>query len=235
MPPARRPGPVLARAATLGWDGGLTVLTGSRVSPQHLGSEGCIRRHQQLWGLDRLRVLRLVPGCVRSRVELLLPGRGRSCLSCPALPCPTLLLRLRGQAGRPLAHCKEAADETLRTKASLSSESRCHLELLACGPGLWRRCGRLASPLWVPVSRPRRETGVTSGLVRPIGLGQLLVWEWQSESYVLKQQGHFNSMVSLAYSPDGQYIVTGGDDGKVRWLHPVWVGGPPPVSVLLTG
>lgn len=51
----------------------------------------------------------------------------------------------------------------------------------------------------------------------PLGLGQLLVWEWQSESYVLKQQGHFNSMVSLAYSPDGQYIVTGGDDGKVGW------------------
>ncbi|NWU00989.1 PWP2 protein, partial [Urocynchramus pylzowi] len=48
------------------------------------------------------------------------------------------------------------------------------------------------------------------------GLGQLLVWEWQSESYVLKQQGHFNSMVSLAYSPDGQYIVTGGEDGKVK-------------------
>lgn len=47
------------------------------------------------------------------------------------------------------------------------------------------------------------------------GLGQLLVWEWQSESYVLKQQGHFNSMVSLAYSPDGQYIATGGEDGKV--------------------
>lgn len=46
-------------------------------------------------------------------------------------------------------------------------------------------------------------------------MGQLLVWEWQSESYVLKQQGHFNSMVALAYSPDGQYIVTGGDDGKV--------------------
>lgn len=50
----------------------------------------------------------------------------------------------------------------------------------------------------------------------PAGLGQLLVWEWQSEAYVLKQQGHFNSMVALAYSPDGQYIVTGGDDGKVR-------------------
>uniref|UniRef100_A0A6Q2ZAB0 Small-subunit processome Utp12 domain-containing protein n=1 Tax=Esox lucius TaxID=8010 RepID=A0A6Q2ZAB0_ESOLU len=48
------------------------------------------------------------------------------------------------------------------------------------------------------------------------GLGQLLVWEWQSESYVFKQQGHFNSMAALCYSPDGQYIATGGDDGKVK-------------------
>ncbi|XP_028984892.1 PWP2 small subunit processome component [Betta splendens] len=48
------------------------------------------------------------------------------------------------------------------------------------------------------------------------GMGQLLVWEWQSESYVFKQQGHFNNMASVAYSPDGQYIVTGGDDGKVK-------------------
>uniref|UniRef100_A0A8C2FP23 PWP2 small subunit processome component n=1 Tax=Cyprinus carpio TaxID=7962 RepID=A0A8C2FP23_CYPCA len=48
------------------------------------------------------------------------------------------------------------------------------------------------------------------------GLGQLLVWEWQSESYVFKQQGHFTNMNSLAYSPDGQYLVTGGDDGKVK-------------------
>ncbi|KAM3935581.1 periodic tryptophan protein 2 homolog [Leptodactylus fuscus] len=48
------------------------------------------------------------------------------------------------------------------------------------------------------------------------GLGQLLVWEWQSESYILKQQGHFNNMVALCYSPDGQHIATGGDDGKVK-------------------
>ncbi|XP_063413018.1 periodic tryptophan protein 2 homolog [Mytilus trossulus] len=48
------------------------------------------------------------------------------------------------------------------------------------------------------------------------GLGQLLVWEWQSETYVLKQQGHFNNMTCLAYSPDGQHLVTGGDDAKVK-------------------
>ncbi|CAG8605898.1 11049_t:CDS:2 [Acaulospora morrowiae] len=47
-------------------------------------------------------------------------------------------------------------------------------------------------------------------------LGQLLVWEWQSESYVLKQQGHFYDMNTLSYSNDGQYIATGGDDGKVK-------------------
>jgi periodic tryptophan protein 2 len=47
-------------------------------------------------------------------------------------------------------------------------------------------------------------------------LGQLLVWEWQSESYVLKQQGHYFDMNTVSYSPDGQYIATGGDDGKVK-------------------
>uniref|UniRef100_H2YNU9 Small-subunit processome Utp12 domain-containing protein n=1 Tax=Ciona savignyi TaxID=51511 RepID=H2YNU9_CIOSA len=48
------------------------------------------------------------------------------------------------------------------------------------------------------------------------GLGQLLVWEWQSESYILKQQGHSNGMCCLDYSPDGRFIVTGGEDGKVK-------------------
>ncbi|XP_025828852.1 periodic tryptophan protein 2 homolog [Agrilus planipennis] len=48
------------------------------------------------------------------------------------------------------------------------------------------------------------------------GLGQLLVWEWQSETYVLKQQGHSNNMSCICYSPDGQIVVTGGEDGKVK-------------------
>jgi periodic tryptophan protein 2 len=47
-------------------------------------------------------------------------------------------------------------------------------------------------------------------------LGQLLVYEWQSESYILKQQGHFDSMNSLCYSPDGSRIATASDDGKIK-------------------
>lgn len=47
-------------------------------------------------------------------------------------------------------------------------------------------------------------------------VGQLLVWEWQSETYALKQQGHSNNMNCLCYNPNGQYIVTGGQDGKVK-------------------
>lgn len=50
--------------------------------------------------------------------------------------------------------------------------------------------------------------------------GQLLVWEWQSETYVMKQQGHAQAMTCLAYSPDAQFIVTGGEDGKVSFSQP---------------
>lgn len=46
--------------------------------------------------------------------------------------------------------------------------------------------------------------------------GQLLVWEWQSESYILKQQGHFDSIHALTYSPSGDRIITCSEDGKVK-------------------
>ncbi|KAF2858560.1 WD40 repeat-like protein [Piedraia hortae CBS 480.64] len=51
-------------------------------------------------------------------------------------------------------------------------------------------------------------------------LGQLLVWEWQSESYILKQQGHFDSLNTLTYSPNGDRIITCADDGKVKVWDP---------------
>jgi periodic tryptophan protein 2 len=47
-------------------------------------------------------------------------------------------------------------------------------------------------------------------------LGQLLVWEWQSESYILKQQGHFDNLNALTYSPSGDKIITCADDGKIK-------------------
>ncbi len=46
-------------------------------------------------------------------------------------------------------------------------------------------------------------------------LGQLLVWEWRSESYILKQQGHYYDIATSAFSPDGQNLATGADDSKV--------------------
>ncbi|QKX61291.1 uncharacterized protein TRUGW13939_08439 [Talaromyces rugulosus] len=46
--------------------------------------------------------------------------------------------------------------------------------------------------------------------------GQLLVWEWQSESYILKQQGHLDSLNALVYSADGQRVITTADDGKIK-------------------
>ncbi|CAK5085748.1 unnamed protein product [Meloidogyne enterolobii] len=45
---------------------------------------------------------------------------------------------------------------------------------------------------------------------------QLLVWEWQSESHILKQQSHSQTITAIAYSPDGSILATGAEDGKVK-------------------
>ncbi|KAK4532811.1 hypothetical protein CCYA_CCYA14G3668 [Cyanidiococcus yangmingshanensis] len=44
----------------------------------------------------------------------------------------------------------------------------------------------------------------------------LIVWEWTSEKYVLKQQGHWLDMTCLAYAPRGDVIATGAADGQVK-------------------
>ncbi|CAN0494957.1 unnamed protein product, partial [Laminaria digitata] len=44
----------------------------------------------------------------------------------------------------------------------------------------------------------------------------LLVWEWQSETYVLKQQGHGYGLNCAAFGSTGAVCATGGDDNKVK-------------------
>ncbi|KAF8356521.1 hypothetical protein PRIPAC_91516 [Pristionchus pacificus] len=46
--------------------------------------------------------------------------------------------------------------------------------------------------------------------------GQLIVWEWQSESYILKQQSHQLTIKSARFSPDASLLATAGEDGKVK-------------------
>lgn len=47
-------------------------------------------------------------------------------------------------------------------------------------------------------------------------LSQLVVWEWKSETYVFKQQGHSFDISSICYSPDGSLIASGSQDGKIK-------------------
>eukprot|EP00554_Chaetoceros_debilis_P002082 CAMPEP_0194084746 /NCGR_PEP_ID=MMETSP0149-20130528/14765_1 /TAXON_ID=122233 /ORGANISM="Chaetoceros debilis, Strain MM31A-1" /LENGTH=901 /DNA_ID=CAMNT_0038767491 /DNA_START=99 /DNA_END=2804 /DNA_ORIENTATION=+ len=45
---------------------------------------------------------------------------------------------------------------------------------------------------------------------------QLLVWEWRSETYIIKQRGHAFGMKCMAYSSDGVVVATGGEDGSIK-------------------
>ncbi|KAL6776538.1 UTP1 [Auxenochlorella protothecoides x Auxenochlorella symbiontica] len=51
-------------------------------------------------------------------------------------------------------------------------------------------------------------------------LGQLLVWEWRSETHALKQQGHAADVAAAAFSPDGGLLATAGDDARVKVWTP---------------
>jgi periodic tryptophan protein 2 len=45
---------------------------------------------------------------------------------------------------------------------------------------------------------------------------QLLVWEWKSESYVFKNQGHNFDVSCIALSSDSSVLTSGGNDGRIK-------------------
>lgn len=47
-------------------------------------------------------------------------------------------------------------------------------------------------------------------------LGQLVVWEWQSESMILNQTAHYDIIECFDFSNTSRVIATGGVDGKVQ-------------------
>ena len=46
--------------------------------------------------------------------------------------------------------------------------------------------------------------------------GQLVVWDWRAETFVLKQQGHDHAATCCAWSPDGRLCISGADDRRVK-------------------
>eukprot|EP00760_Papus_ankaliazontas_P002901 PhM_4_TR11323/c0_g1_i1/m.51712/K14558/PWP2, UTP1; periodic tryptophan protein 2 len=47
-------------------------------------------------------------------------------------------------------------------------------------------------------------------------LHQLLVWEWKSETYVMRHQSHYSDINAACYSSDGSLMVSVGEDSKVK-------------------
>ena len=94
--------------------------------------------------------------------------------------------------------------------------------LLYLSPPLYS--GWQALQLNAPSIRPPAPPPFAAGDWIALGcakLGQLLVWEWRSESYVFKQQGHYYDIAKLAWSPDGALIAT----GEGGWALPRVRGG----------
>ena len=54
-------------------------------------------------------------------------------------------------------------------------------------------------------------------------LNQLLVWEWKSESYIYKQQGHMNDINLIAFSPEGAQLACGVEDGRIKKFDLIFI------------
>ena len=50
-------------------------------------------------------------------------------------------------------------------------------------------------------------------------LGQVVVWDWRRETYVMRQRGHSYQVNRCAVSPSGETFATASDDGTVKLWH----------------
>ena len=46
--------------------------------------------------------------------------------------------------------------------------------------------------------------------------GQIIVWEWKSQSYIINQKGLAHDSVSLDATKNGKFIATGTTQGEVK-------------------
>ena len=46
--------------------------------------------------------------------------------------------------------------------------------------------------------------------------GQIIVWEWKSQSYIISQKGLVHDSIALASYKNSKYIATGTTQGEVK-------------------
>jgi len=47
-------------------------------------------------------------------------------------------------------------------------------------------------------------------------LGQLIVWEWKSQSFVFNQSGLLHDVSCLSWNPSATIFATGSNDGRIK-------------------
>ena len=47
-------------------------------------------------------------------------------------------------------------------------------------------------------------------------IGELLVWDWESESIVSNQKSQLSNCLAVDFSPNGEFIATAGDDSIIK-------------------
>lgn len=68
----------------------------------------------------------------------------------------------------------------------------------------------------MPITAVRLGRGGEWAAVGCEAAGQVLVWEWRSERYVVKQRAHSGGVNGCDCSPDGSLVASAGEDGRVK-------------------